>query len=157
MKLTSRAFDDRGQIPARYTRDGENVAPPLAWEDVPDGTAELAVVFECTTPTAQPPFTQWLLYGIDPTRRELPEGLGHKRDPDEPPEALHGTNSMGNVGYDGPLGSTGKRVSYVFRLLALDQPLGLEAAVHRDAFDESTRGHILAEAELGCTYDRPPV
>ncbi|MFW6146197.1 MAG: YbhB/YbcL family Raf kinase inhibitor-like protein [Planctomycetota bacterium] len=157
MKLTSSAFENRGQIPVSYTRDGENASPPLAWEEVPEGTAELAVIFECDTPSSHPSFTQWLLYGIAPSRPGLPERVGPKRNRDEPSEALNGRNSVGNVGYDGPLGSAGKRVYYVFRLLALDRPSGLDEGANRETLDEATRGHILAEAELGCVYDRPPV
>ena len=32
MKLTSSGFEHQGKIPLRYTGEGEDVSPPLAWE-----------------------------------------------------------------------------------------------------------------------------
>ena len=37
MTLNSPAFQQNGQIPSKYTCEGEDVSPPLAWEGVPDG------------------------------------------------------------------------------------------------------------------------
>ena len=37
MRLTSSAFADGAMIPRRFTCDGQNLSPPLAWADVPDG------------------------------------------------------------------------------------------------------------------------
>ena len=36
MKLSS-SFADHGTIPRRYTCDGEDLSPPLAWSEVPPG------------------------------------------------------------------------------------------------------------------------
>jgi hypothetical protein len=49
MRLRSEALQD-GQIPMRYSKDGENVSSPLAWSDLPPGTKELALLFENITP-----------------------------------------------------------------------------------------------------------
>src|SRR6187551_3651238 len=35
MTLTSPAFKQNGQIPAKYTCQGDNISPPLAWDGVP--------------------------------------------------------------------------------------------------------------------------
>lgn len=46
MELTSAIFKDAGAIPARYSCDQDNISPPLAWRDVPDGTkSRLRVIF----------------------------------------------------------------------------------------------------------------
>src|SRR5262245_7192158 len=37
MTLNSPAFQPNGHIPSKYTCEGENVSPPLAWEGVPNG------------------------------------------------------------------------------------------------------------------------
>jgi hypothetical protein len=156
MRLTSPAIEEGGQIPIQYTKDGENIAPPLSWGDLPRKAEELALLFECTTPSTKEPFTQWLVYGLSPEREGLPEGMKHKRDPETPGEAVHGRNDIGNVGYDGPLGSAGKRMDYRFRLLALDRPLGLGPGAAPDAFDDAIKGHILDSASLICSHERPP-
>ena len=45
-ELTSEAFEDGGTIPVRYTCDGENVSPPLAWSGAPEGTKSFALFVE---------------------------------------------------------------------------------------------------------------
>ena len=109
MKLTSDALTD-GQIPVRYSKDADNVSPPLAWSDLPGGTEELALLFENITPETQEPFVQWLVYGIPADAGGLPEGYQHKRDPKEPVDVLQGHNSLDNVGYDGPLGTLNRTI-----------------------------------------------
>lgn len=101
MKLTSEAMPD-GQIPVRYSKDGQNVSPPLAWSDLPAGTEELALLFENITPQSKEPFVQWVVYKIPPDQGGLPEGYRRKRGPKEPVDVLHGRNALGNVGYDVP-------------------------------------------------------
>ena len=58
MRLSSDALQD-GRIPARYSKDGQNISPPLAWSDLPAGTEELALIFENITPRTKEPFVQW--------------------------------------------------------------------------------------------------
>ena len=42
--VTSSAFQQGAAIPARYTCDGDNVSPPIAWTAVPEGTQSIAVI-----------------------------------------------------------------------------------------------------------------
>ncbi|MCA1769080.1 MAG: YbhB/YbcL family Raf kinase inhibitor-like protein, partial [Halomonas sp.] len=37
LRLTSPAFDDGGAIPDRYTGEGDDLSPALAWQDAPAG------------------------------------------------------------------------------------------------------------------------
>jgi phosphatidylethanolamine-binding protein (PEBP) family uncharacterized protein len=46
MKLSSPEFANGGVNPKKYSRDGENINPPLAWTDVPNGTKSFALVME---------------------------------------------------------------------------------------------------------------
>ena len=52
MELTSPAFDSGATIPKRYTCEGANVSPPLAWSadmvETSDGTRTRWVCPECT-------------------------------------------------------------------------------------------------------------
>jgi Raf kinase inhibitor-like YbhB/YbcL family protein len=155
MKLTSEALQD-GQIPVRYSKDGQNVSPPLAWSDLPANTKELALLFENITPETKEPFVQWLVYKIPPDQGGLPEGYKHKRDPKEPVDVLQGRNSLGNVGYDGPLGTLHRPIRYRFRLLALDQPLDLSPGLDKEAFLEAAAGHVLEQSDLIARYVRGP-
>lgn len=44
MNLKTRAFNDRGRIPSKYTCDGENISPPLSWDGVPEEAESLALI-----------------------------------------------------------------------------------------------------------------
>jgi Raf kinase inhibitor-like YbhB/YbcL family protein len=155
MRLMSEALQ-HGDFPVRYSKDGQNVSPPLAWSDLPTDTKELAVIFENVTPQTQEPFVQWLVYGIPPDRRGLPEGYKHKADPKEPVDVLQGRNALGNVGYDGPLGTLNRTIRYRFRLLALDVPLDLSSGLDKEAFEQAISGHVLEQSDLIVTYERGP-
>jgi len=43
-KLSSTAFPDGGEIPAKYTCEAEDISPPLAWTDVPPNAKSLALI-----------------------------------------------------------------------------------------------------------------
>lgn len=99
LSVSSSAFQDGSKIPAKYTCDGEDVSPPLAWGEVSQGTGAFALIVD--DPDA--PFgvwTHWVLYNLPPDTRELPEAV-----PTEvqlPSEALQGRNDFGGIGYGGP-------------------------------------------------------
>jgi Raf kinase inhibitor-like YbhB/YbcL family protein len=140
-------------VDRRYTCDGEDVSPALAWEGVPEGTVELALVVE--DPDAPGgTFTHWLAYGIDPAETALPEGVPEGGMVAGPPSLSQGTNDFGAVGYGGPCPPGGETHRYVFRLLALDQSLDLADAASRDDFLAAVEGHVLAEVQLTGTYAR---
>src|SRR3989338_8102400 len=46
MKLKSPAFSNNGEIPSKYTCDGENINPPLQIEDVRAGTISLVLIVD---------------------------------------------------------------------------------------------------------------
>ena len=50
IKITSSAFNEGQQIPKKYTGEGHDVSPPLAWSNLPQGTKELALI--CDDPDA---------------------------------------------------------------------------------------------------------
>ncbi len=130
-------------IADRYTCDGQNVSPALEWTGVPDGTRELALVLEDPDAPGRT-FTHWLVYGIDPTMTTLatPESMSQ------------GRNDFGDTGYGGPCPPGGESHRYVFRLLALHNPVELEPGADRAAFDEAIAPHVLAEARITAPYAR---
>ncbi len=48
LTVTARSLD-QGEIPRRYTCEGDDCSPPLSWSGVPAGTGSLALIV--TTPT----------------------------------------------------------------------------------------------------------
>jgi Raf kinase inhibitor-like YbhB/YbcL family protein len=150
-QLTSPAFQNSQPIPKKYTADGQNASPSLKWTEPPAGTKSFAMI--CEDPDApRGTFTHWLIFNLPVDARELAEGV--------PPEAtgpdgsLQGTNDFGKPGYGGPSPPPGKPHRYIFKLLALDQPLNVRAGAKKDQLLTATKGHILAETQLTGTYGR---
>ncbi len=149
--FTASGVADGQAIAQRYTCDGDDVSPALAWEGVPDGTAELALVVD--DPDAPGgTFTHWLAYGLDPGTTELSEAVPEGADVAGPPAFRQGVNDMGATGYGGPCPPSGEEHRYVFRLLALDEELGLAGGASRDELFAALEGHVLGEARLTGTY-----
>jgi Raf kinase inhibitor-like YbhB/YbcL family protein len=117
MQVSSSAFTEGTPIPSRYSCQGQNASPPLAWSGVPAGTAELALVVD--DPDAPGgTYTHWVLFHLDPDLTGLAEGQ-------VPAGARQARNSAGKAGYSGPCPPPGPAHHYRFTLYALGQPLGL--------------------------------
>jgi hypothetical protein len=154
MRLWSQAFRDGEQIPIEYTKDGGNKSPPLEWTDPPPDTRELALIFEGITPGTHKPWVHWLVYKIPADVRALPSGYKHRSEPEEPVPILQGTNSLGNIGYDGPQGTVGRKFRYRIRLFALNAPLEAAAGLDGEGFARAIDSHVLDQAELHACYER---
>jgi len=137
--LTSPAFSDGGAIPARYTCDGRDVSPPLAWSGVPAGTQ--ALLLSVTDPDARG-FVHWLAWDLAPDLGSLAEGASGAL----PGGALEGHNDFGRIGWGGPCPPSGTH-RYVFMLTALSAPLGLPRGTKLAA----VQGQAAAGATLGVT------
>jgi Raf kinase inhibitor-like YbhB/YbcL family protein len=141
MKLSSPAFTDGGVIPPRFTCDGQDVSPPLAWTEVPDGTAAFALTV--LDPDARG-FVHWLLSNIPGDVRELSEGKGGD-------SGTPGRTGFGRSGWGGPCPPSGQH-RYVFTLYALSAPLTATAGVDEVLGDVDRLG--LGKAELTGVYAR---
>jgi len=147
MKVASSVFEAGDAIPRRYSGEGEDVSPPLSWEDVPAGTQEFALICDDPDAPLPEPWVHWAVYGIPPQARSLPEG--------EVGSAVEGRNSWGRIGYGGPMPPPGHGVHhYHFRLYALDAPLDLKPGATKGDLLAAMAGHVLAEAEVVGTYRR---
>ena len=143
MQLTSPAFDDGGRIPAQHTCDGDDVSPPLAWDEVPEGTAAFVLLAE--DPDAGG-FVHWLLTDIPGDARELPEGEGDAI-------GMPGRNEFGRTGWGGPCPPSGEH-RYVFSLFALSEPIRLAAEAGADEVREAVAHRLLGEGRLIGLYAR---
>jgi Raf kinase inhibitor-like YbhB/YbcL family protein len=144
--LSSTAFANGGAIPPRYTCDGRDVSPALAWSGAPDGTVTLALIVD--DPDARG-FVHWVAFDLaGAPDGHLPEGSSSS-----PGAPRQGTNGFGRIGYGGPCPPSGTH-RYDFTLYALDVPLGLGGAPRADAVRSAMKGHVLAETRLRGTYRR---
>ena len=158
LTLSSSAFTQGHPIPKKYTGEGEDVSPPLAWSGLPAGTKELALICDDPDAPRDEPWVHWVIYKIPATASGLPEGVPKKSRLKEPAGALQGKNSWPegeNIGYGGPMPPPGHGVHhYYFKLYALDMALEVEPGLNKKALLEKMQGHILAETELMGTYER---
>lgn len=149
IQVLSKAFVNGSAIPARFTCDGPNVSPDLAWANVPAGARSLVLI--CDDPDAPVgTWVHWVLYDLPASEKGLPEGIQAAA----PSGARHGQNSWNREGYGGPCPPQGKPHRYFFRLYALDAPLGLSAGATKAQILEAMKGHVLAQGELMGTYAR---
>jgi hypothetical protein len=152
MELSSPTFAPRGEIPVRHTCEGEDVAPALQWQGVPEGAASLVLIVDdpdAPDPAApQMTWVHWVLYDIPPSASGLPEG-GRLL----PAGTREGLNDWGRRGYGGPCPPIGRH-RYFFKLYALDKQLPALPRPTKAALEQALRGHVLAQAELIGTYQK---
>jgi len=74
LKLTSTAFQPGANIPKKFTCDGPDVSPALAWTDPPADTHTFALIMD--DPDAPVgTWVHWVLYDLPPNTRDLAEGV----------------------------------------------------------------------------------
>jgi Raf kinase inhibitor-like YbhB/YbcL family protein len=141
MTLTSTAWPDGGQIPVKHTQAGDQLSPPFAWSNVPDGVASFVLIVhdvDAASGNGTDDVLHWMLWNIPAAARILSEGLPAKSDlPD-------GTRQISASGpyYRGPgAPAAGSAHHYVFELFALDVPLDVPAV---GASPPQTRAAVLA-------------
>ncbi len=157
VSLASTAFENGQPIPKKYTADGEDVSPPLAWGELPAGTRELVVICDDPDAPTPQPWVHWLIYKIPADAEGLPEDVAIDERLDTPAGALQGKLSWRSgqtIGYRGPAPPPGKVHHYQFRIYALDKPLDVEPGVEKSALLEAMAGHVLGEGLLEGTYHR---
>lgn len=146
MVLTSTAFEHNGEIPTKYTCEGDGINPPIEWTEVPEGTISLALIVEDPdTPTGQI-FNHWLMWNIPSDNRGITEN--------SLPNAKVGKNSGGQNEYYPPC-PPDKEHRYIFKLYALNNTLMLDPeTATQDEFYAALDGKIIEQAELIGRYNK---
>lgn len=151
LKLESAAFATSGSIPRKYTCEGDDIAPPLSFRGVPEGTKSLALIVD--DPDAPDPaapkrvWVHWVVYDLPPDTSGLPEGGTL------PKNAREGKNDWGRTGYGGPCPPIGRH-RYFHRLYALDKQLGDLKQPNKGTLEAAMKGHVIAQTELVGTYQK---
>jgi len=151
LSITSSAFQEGGKIPDKYTSQGQDISPPLAWSEPPAGTQSLALIMD--DPDAPGgTFTHWVIFNIPSNLRRLPEAVPTEDQLSD--GTLQGRNDFNRIGYGGPSPPPGPAHRYKFTLYALDQPLDLTAGASKKQVLDAIQGHILAQGEVTGIYQR---
>jgi len=152
--LKSNAFTNGGEIPTKYTCEGEDIAPDLQWQGVPENAKNLVLIVD--DPDAPDPdapkmtWVHWVLYNMPPDTTELPEGTSSQ---DLPSGTGEGLNDWKRTGYGGPCPPIGRH-RYFHKLYALDAVLKTMNTPTKAQVEEAMKGHVIAKAELMGTYKK---
>jgi Raf kinase inhibitor-like YbhB/YbcL family protein len=153
LTLTSSAFKAGDKIPSKYTCEGDDISPPLAFGDVPDGTKSLAFILD--DPDAPDPkapkrvWTHWLLYNLPSDSKGLPEDASRTG---LPKGTVAGQNDRKETAYQGPCPPIGRH-RYFHKLYALDTVLPSEVLTKAE-LEAAMQGHVIDQAELMATYQK---
>lgn len=147
MKLTSVAFVEGGNLPSKYTCEGESISPPVAWQDAPANTKSFALIYDDPDAPAGT-WDHWVLYNLPPTTNSLPENATAL-----PKGTMVGLNSWPKLGYGAPCPPSGSH-RYIFHLYALDTVLSLPGEVTSEKLRQAMKNHILATTTLMGQYQR---
>jgi Raf kinase inhibitor-like YbhB/YbcL family protein len=150
--LSSTAFTDGGLIPGKYSCDGENVNPPLAWTGIPEGARSLVLIMDDPDiPEAVKQsrgidvFDHWVVYNIPPGNGQIAEATT--------PAGVQGLNGAGQAQYAGPC-PPDREHRYFFYIYALDTMLSFDEQPTKADVLAATAGHVLAEGQLMGRYER---
>ena len=141
MTLTSQAWADGGQIPAKYSQVGGEFSPPLSWSSVPEGTASFVLIVhdvDAAIGNGTDDLLQWMLWNLPATTMSLAE---HVPAGAQLPDGTRQISATGPF-YRGPGAlAAGPAHHYVFELFALDTMIDVPAI---GASPAQTRANVVA-------------
>jgi Raf kinase inhibitor-like YbhB/YbcL family protein len=152
LTLESTAFTAGQTLDVRFTCDGDDVSPPLAWHGLPPETKSLAVVL--ADPDApRGTFYHWAIFDVPPDRAGLDQGVATEEAVDG---MRQGVNDFGRVGYSGSCPPKGNQPHhYRFRLFALKvAKLDLRDRPKAAEVERRAQAEALATADLVVLYGR---
>lgn len=143
LHVSSSAFLNNGALPSKYTCEGQQITPPLAVDNVPEGTVSLAVIMYDPKATPSRSNTYWMAWNI--TSSFIPEGFRGDYMARNPYSKFYGYTAICPVSGDH---------QYHFKVFALDKKLSLSKDANRAMFEDALSGHVLASGEIIGTYAR---
>jgi Raf kinase inhibitor-like YbhB/YbcL family protein len=161
MTLASPAWSDGGQIPAKYTQEGDDISPPLAWSGAPDGVASYVLIVhdpDAAIGNGTDDLLHWLVWNIPATVTSFHE---HAPSMSQLPDGTRQISATGPY-YRGPgAAASGPSHHYIFELFALDATLDVPAVGAsppntRAAIVAAMAGHIRGKAVYVGLFKRRP-
>jgi Raf kinase inhibitor-like YbhB/YbcL family protein len=156
LTVSSSAFENGGMMPPKYTRQGENVSPPISWSGAPESTRTFVVLAEDRDAPASwlPLFiwVHWLVYDIPSNVTSLPEAVRPHETLDS--GARQGVTSFRRIGYGGPWPLFGTH-RYFFRVYAVEVAVELQPRkATKKSILKAIEGHVTGYGELVGRYKR---
>jgi Raf kinase inhibitor-like YbhB/YbcL family protein len=157
LTLTTSAFPDGGEIPAKYTQSSQMpVSPKLEWTNVPANTVSFVLHMrdpDVARMRTTEDMLHWLVFNIPGSSRGLPEDVPTA--PQLGDGSVQTKNGGGTVGYRGPgAPAAGPHHHYTWELYALDTKLELTPDATRADVMKAIDGHILGKGVLVGRFHR---
>src|SRR6195256_4585099 len=146
------AVKNAGNNKANPNCVGENVSPPLAWANPPEGTKSYALLM--FDPEGRPPggVAHWVAYGIPVSMTGFAEGEVSK----QTDKYVGGKSTINLPHYFGPCTPPGAPHHYTFTLISTDlKPKALSAGMARDELIKALDGHAKGATGLIGTFSKP--
>jgi Raf kinase inhibitor-like YbhB/YbcL family protein len=155
--LSSPAFPDGGEIPAKYTQaDPKPVSPKLEWSNVPaNAAAFVLLVIDPDAALRKSPefFIHSMMLNIPGTARELPEGVPAAAQ--LPDGTIQTKNFRGEYAYLPPgAPAPGPHHHYMWKLFALDAKLTVGPDATYPDVMKAMEGHVLGAAVMVGRFHR---
>ena len=145
--FTSASFNDGGAIPAKHSKDGGNMSPPLSWATNPPSGAVVYILY--IEDSNAPGFIHWRVANIPSSTTELTEGMDVSS---LAADIIQKSFAEDNT-YYGPQPPSGETHTYKFTLLAVDKKASsYEANLSLAEFRAQFSGNIVGEATLTGTF-----
>lgn len=153
--LTSDGVDLDGRIDPQFSQEGDNVSPPLAWNDVADAQAWALVVEDPDAPRDEP-VLHWAMWDIPGRVTALPRGVAPGAHVADMPGAVQGRNTHGEFGWMGPKPPKGDGPHrYYFQLFALAKRLEMAPDTPLIELVSALKGNTVAAGQLVATFETP--
>jgi Raf kinase inhibitor-like YbhB/YbcL family protein len=157
LTITTSAFGDGSEIPAKFTQSDPNpISPKLDWTSVPANTASFVLIMHDPDVAIQKKIEDvlhWMVFNIPGTAHGLPENV--PANAQLPDGSVQAKNRRGTVGYLGPgAPAVGPHHHYTFELFALDTKLDLGPDASRADVLKAIDGHILGKGVLVGRFHR---
>ena len=149
--LTTPAFPPGGDIPRKFTCQGADLSPALAWTDAPAGAQSFALIVDDPDAPAGT-WVHWVAYDLPAATHQLPEGVA--KIAQIAGGGTQGINGFGNLGYGGPCPPAGNAHRYFFKLYALKAKLDLKPGASKKQVVQAMQGQVLGEVQLVGKYRR---
>lgn len=150
-QLKSSAFQPEGNIPPRFTCEGNDASPELTWTGAPAGTKTFALIVHDPDAPRSGGWTHWVVFNIPASATHIAENS--PKHGQLPGGGLQGLNDGGRQGYMGPCPPSGTH-RYYFRLFALTTTLALPETAKKADLEKAMQGHIVGQTELMGKYKK---
>jgi Raf kinase inhibitor-like YbhB/YbcL family protein len=151
--LSSSTLEDNGKLATKNAGNnksnpncvGDNVSPPLAWANPPEGTKSYALLMVDPEGRAGLGVVHWVAYGIPVSVTGFAEG--EVSNPSD--KYVGGKSTISLPSYFGPCTPPGDWHHYTFTLIATDlEPKALAPGMTRDELLAALAGHAKGAAGL---------